>query len=222
MFQVSQLELDVQMDIDQIFQTALHAQPAQEDSQKEWKVLLRLPSKVIRFTLTDKECREPRTISWLNSLPQRTHSADYQPGFAGFRHLNEVEIIMEDKKVLSYPTFNINLADVIFVHDEYHAMGDSRQTQAIDARRITPDGVEIITKSIGDTSYHLNGHVYHFKTSLGQNQFIAMTNVLLRKLEDSVQPAPQKAATKFLPFLALNRDYIEGFSIIFQGSRGVR
>ncbi len=221
MLQVSTLEDDVQMDIDHIFQTALHSHAADETDKEHWKVLMRLPSKVIRFSLFNEECREPRTISWLNNAPKKQLAQNYSPTFQGYRQLYDVEIIMEDKKILSYDNYYLNLTDVIFTHDEYHTMGDTNQTKALDARRVTPDGVDIITKSIGGTIYHLNGHVYKFNASLSQNQFIPLTNVLTRKLEDSMQPSPKKAATQFLPFLALNRDYIEGFSILFKGSSGV-
>lgn len=220
-FQVSGSDKPDPMDIDHIFQTALHSHAIEDSELDSWKVLLRLPSKVIRFSLSADECREPRTISWLNNEPKKQLVRSYHPSFPGFRKIKDVEIIMEDQKVLSYDSYFLNIEDVIFSHDEYHTMGDNNQAKALDAKRITPDGIEIITKAIGDTIYHLNGHVYKFNASLSQNHFIPMTNVLIRKLENRLPTSSQQAATQFAPFLALNRNYIEGFSILFKGSKGI-
>ncbi|MEN8140271.1 MAG: hypothetical protein ABFR97_03510 [Thermodesulfobacteriota bacterium] len=211
---------DAPMDIDHIFQTALQPRAEAAVDPKRWKVLMRMANKVIRFSLTAEECREPRTISWLNSSAKRHPAQNYQPMFTGYRQLRDVDIIMGDKKIISYANYYLNLDDVIFAQDEFHTMGDNNRARTMGTRRITPDGVEIITKSIGDTIYHLNGHVYKLNASLSQNQFIPMTNVLIKKLDDSLNDAPPKAATQYTPFLALNRDYIEGFSVIFEGSRG--
>ena len=207
--------------IDQIFQTALHSAANDTQELEQWKVLLRLPSKIVRFSLSSAECLEPRTISWLNHEPKKLLTKrEYQPVFPGFREIHDVEILMEDKKVLAYDNYYINLADVIFSHDEYLAMGDNNQSKKIDSKRMTPDGVEIITKAIGDTIYHLNGHVYSFHASLSQNTFIPMTNVLIKRLEDQVHPST-RTSTQFAPFLALNKKYIEGFAILFKGSKGI-
>lgn len=210
-----------QMDMDRIFQTALSSKQ-KDDTQDidSWTVVLELAAKTIKFQLTVDECRERRTISWLNNPTICQLTEKYVPLYRGFRQLRDVDILIEEHKILSYDTFYLDMNEIIFANDEFYKMGDSSQAQMLSKKRVTPDGVEIITRSVAGNIYHINGHVYDFNGALGKNQFIPMTNVLVKKLnefstEDTTSP------TKFCPFLALNRHYIEGFSVLFRGSKGV-
>lgn len=208
------------MDMDRIFQTALYSK--QKDDAQEidsWTVVLELAAKTIKFQLGVDECRERRTISWLNH-PTTQVTEKYVPLYRGFRQLRDVDIIVKEQKILSYDTYYLDMNEIIFANDEFYKMGNSNQSQAISKKRVTPDGVEIITRSVAGNIYHINGHVYQFNNALGQNPFIPMTNVLVKKL-DEFNPESENIATKFCPFLALNRNYIEGFSVLFRGSKGL-
>ncbi len=210
------------MDMERIFQTALSEKQKEEVEVTEvdsWTVILELAAKTIKFKLSVDECRERRTISWLNH-PSTQVTEKYVPLYRGFRQLRDADIIIDEQKILSYDTYYIDMNEIIFAKDEFHKMGDNDQTQAINKKRVTPDGIEIITRSVAGNIYHINGHVYQFNAALGQNQFIPMTNVLVKKLDD-FSPESQNNAPSFCPFLALNRNYIEGFSVLFKGSKGV-
>ncbi len=209
------------MDMERIFQTALYSK--QKDDAQEidsWSVVLELAAKTLKFKLTVDECRERRTISWLNNPSVCQLTEKYVPLYRGFRQLNDVDVIVNDNKILSYDTYYLDMNEIIFANDEFYKMGNSDQSLALSKKRITPDGVEIITRSVAGNIYHINGHVYQFNTALGQSQFIPMTNVLVKRL-DEFSPDVDSVATKFCPFLALNRKYIEGFSVLFRGSKGV-
>lgn len=209
------------MDMERIFQTALSEKQKEEVTEEvdSWAVILELAAKTIKFKLSVDECRERRTISWLNH-PSTQITEKYVPLYRGFRQLRDAEIIINEQKILSYDTYYIDMNEIIFAKDEFQKMGNSDQAQAINKKRVTPDGVEIITRSVAGNIYHINGHVYQFNAALGKNQFIPMTNVLVKKLDD-FSPESQNSATSFCPFLALNRNYIEGFSVLFKGSKGV-
>ncbi len=183
-----------------------------------WKVILQMPTKAIRFSLCEEECRERRTISWLNNPPKRQLVESYRPTYAGFREILEADIIMAEKEILHYKSFLLDLQGVIFAHDEFQRMGSKKQILNPEHQRLTPDGVDIITKSSGTPAYHINCHIYNFSACLAKYQFIPMTNVLLKQLDES-PGAKRPQGTKFFPFLALNRNYIDGFSILFKGSR---
>jgi hypothetical protein len=199
------------------------AEPQENDDSQpvdSWSVILELAAKTIKFQLSVAECRERRTISWLNN-PTVTHlTEEYVPLYRGFRQLQNADIIVNDHEILSYTTYYLDMNEIIFASDEFQKMSNADQAQAINKKRVTPDGIEIITRSVAGNIYHINGHVYKFNATLGQNQFIPMTNVLVRKLDD-FSPDAETAVTKFYPFLALNRNYIEGFSMLFRGSKGV-
>lgn len=193
--------------------------PLEDGGEVEsWKVILQMPTKAIRFSLSEKECRERRTISWLNNPPKKQLIDTYQPTYTGFREIQEADIIMAEKEILHYQSFFLDLKGVIFAHDEFQRMGNKKQIPNPEHQRLTPDGVDIITKSSGTPAYHINCHVYNFSACLAKYQFIPMTNVLIKKLDEALS-TPHPQGTKFFPFLALNRDYIDGFSILFKGTR---
>lgn len=194
------------------------AKPLEDGGGESWKVILQMPTKAIRFSLSEDECRERRTISWLNNPPKRQLAEGYMPTYTGFREIVEADIIMTGKEPLHYKSFFLDLKGVIFAHDEFQRMGNKKQVSSPEHNRLTPDGVDIITKSSGTPSYHINCHIYNLSACLAKYQFIPMTNVLLKKLDDSSE-SKRGAGTKFFPFLALNRDYIDGFSILFKGTR---
>ncbi|MEN8258644.1 MAG: hypothetical protein ABFS09_12350 [Thermodesulfobacteriota bacterium] len=177
-----------------------------------------MPTKAIRFSLSQEECRERRTISWLNNPPKKQLVDNYMPTYAGFREIRNAEIIIADKQILHYKNFFLDLQGVIFAHDEYQRMGTNKHSNHPDHHRLTPDGVDIITKSSGTPAYHINCHVYNFNACLAKHPFIPMTNVLIKRL-DGAPGSTKNKGTKFFPFLALNREYIDGFSILFRGSR---
>jgi hypothetical protein len=185
---------------------------------KSWKVILQMPTKAIRFSLSEEECRERRTISWLNNPPKKQLANRYMPTYTGYREIIAADILMAEKEILHYKSFFLDLKGVIFAHDEFQRMGNKKQMLHPEHHRLTPDGVDIITKSSGTPAYHINCHVYNFSACLAKYQFIPMTNVLLKYLGDSAD-TKQTKGTKFFPFLALNRDYIDGFSILFKGSK---
>lgn len=207
------------MDIDRIFQTALYSKSDNHNKDKTWKVILRLPAKTIRFSLDSKECQEKRTVSWLNSPPKTDISENYRRPYEGYRRLKDVEIALDEKMVLNYDNYFLNINEVIFGHDEFFKMGDESQAKQYNNNRITPDGVEIFTKAIGDTIFQLNGHIYNFNSAINKHHFIPMTNVLIRKFGTDKEGAEQ-VSTKYSPFLALNREFIEGFAVLFKGSTG--
>lgn len=193
--------------------------PLEDGGEGEsWKVILQMPTKAIRFSLSEQECRERRTISWLNNPPKKQLFDTYQPTYTGFREIQEADIIMAEKEVLHYQSFFLDLKGVIFAHDEFKRMGNKKQIPTPEHQRLTPDGVDIITKSSGTPAYHINCHVYNFGACLAKYQFIPMTNVLIKKLDETLS-TPHPQGTKFFPFLALNREYIDGFSILFKGTR---
>ncbi len=194
------------------------AKPLEDGGKESWKVILQMPTKAIRFSLSEEECRERRTISWLNNPPKRQLAESYMPTYTGFREILEADIIMAEKKILHYKSLFLDLKGVIFAHDEFQRMGNKKQSHFPEQQRLTPDGVDIITKSSGTPAYHINCHVYNLSACLAKYQFIPMTNVLLKKLDESPD-SKRPQATKFFPFLALNRDYIDGFSILFKGTR---
>ena len=209
------------MDMEHISQADLHSNPNDDTQQVDsWSVILKLAAKTLKFQLSVNECRERRTISWLNHPTVTQLSEGYVPLYRGFRQLQAVDFIVNENKVLSYSTYYLDMNEIIFAYDEFNKMGDTSQTQAINKKRVTPDGVEIITRSVAGNIYHINGHVYQFNTALGQHQFIPMTNVLVKRLDNN-SPDIETVPTKFCPFLALNRHYIEGFSVLFRGSKGV-
>ncbi len=191
--------------------------PLEDRGNESWKVILQMPTKAIRFSLSEEECRERRTISWLNNPPKKQLADSYMPTYTGFREILEADIIMAEKQTLHYKSFFLDLKGVIFAHDEFQRMGNKKQHHP-EHQRLTPDGVDIITKSSGTPSYHINCHVYNLSACLAKYQFIPMTNVLIKQLDASPY-SKQTKGTKFFPFLALNRDYIDGFSILFKGSR---
>ncbi len=206
---------------EQTSKTAL--QSKQKENQPDivsWAVILELAAKTIKFQLNVEECREKRTISWLNHPTVRQVTNKYVPLYRGFRQLKDVDIIIKGQDPLSYPTYYQDMNEVIFANDEFHKMGNNEHALAMSKKRITPDGIEIITRSVAGIIYHINGHVYQFNSALGQNQFIPMTNVLVKKLSNS-STDPGDMAPKFHPFLAINRHHIEGFSLLFRGSQGV-
>lgn len=211
----------VQMDMEYIPQADPHSQAIDDTQQVDsWSVILELAAKTIKFQLSVDECRERRTISWLNN-PTVTHlTEEYIPLYRGFRELQDADIIVNDHTILSYSTYYLDMNEIIFASDEFQKMSNTAQVRIINKKRVTPDGIEIITRSVAGNIYHINGHVYQFNTTLAQNQFIPMSNVLVRKLDD-FSPDNEAAATKFHPFLALNRNYIEGFSVLFRGSKGL-
>lgn len=210
------------MEIGRTKQTALHSSQHEEAGIIEsWAVILELAAKTIKFSLSVDECRERRTISWLNNPPKTQLTEKYVPLYLGFRRLKDVEIMVKDEKILSYDSYFLDMDEIIFANDEFSKMGNSSRSEAMNQKRVTPDGVEIMTRSVGGNIYHISGHVYQFNNTLNQNQFIPMTNVLIKKM-DECSPDIRNVPPKFCPFLALNRNYIEGFSILFRGSKGVR
>ncbi len=191
-----------------------------EDGGKEsWNVILQMATKAIRFSLSEEECRERRTISWLNSPPKKALVVEKQlPTYNGFREILEADIIMAGQELLHYKSFFLDMQGVIFAHDEFQKMGSKKRASYPEHQRLTADGIDIITKSAGSPIYHINCHVYNFSASLAKYQFIPMTNVLLKQL-NAPSGAKQPQAPIFFPFLALNRDYIDSFSVLFRGSR---
>lgn len=193
------------------------AAPREDTDNRRWKVILQMPTKAIRFTLSEEECREKRTISWLNNPPKKQLVDRYQPTYTGFREIQEADIIMAEKEILHYPHFFIDLKKVIFARDEFQHMGNKKQATFPEHQRHTPDGVDIITTSSSTPVYHINCHIYNLNACLAKHQFIPMTNVLIKRLHESHGSSPK--GTKFFPFLALNKDFIDGFSILFKGTR---
>ncbi len=191
---------------------------ADEKENESWIVVLQMPTKAIRFSLSQEECRERRTISWLNNPPKKQLVDNYVPVYPGFREIRDAEIIIAKKQILHYKNFHLDLKGVIFAHDEYQKMGTSQHSNNPDHHRLTPDGVDIITKSSGTPAFHINCHIYNLHACLAKYDFIPMTNVLIKRLDGAPGSAKDKG-TKFFPFLALNKDYIDGFSILFRGSR---
>ena len=194
------------------------AKPLEDDGDDSWKVILQMQTKAIRFSLSEEECRERRTVSWLNNPPKKPLSERYQPTYAGFREILDADIMIPNKDALHYKSYFLDLNGVIFAHDEFQHMGDKNHMHYPEHNRLTPDGVDIITKSSGTPAYHINCHVYNFNACLAKYQFIPMTNVLLKQLDEPDGSKPAQG-TKFLPFLALNREFIDGFSILFRGTR---
>lgn len=192
--------------------------PLEDRGKESWKVILQMPTRTIRFSLSEEECRERRTISWLNNPPKKQLIESYMPTYTGFREILDADIIMEEKKILHYKSLFLDLKGVIFAHDEFQRMGTKKPAPYLEQQRLTPDGVDIITKSSGTPAYHINCHVYNLSACLAKHQFIPMTNVLLNLL-DRAPGSKRPQGTKFFPFLALNRDYIDGFSILFKGAR---
>lgn len=200
-------------------QTEQLSKPLEDGGEQSWKVILQMPTKAIRFSLSEEECRERRTISWLNNPPKKQLADTYTPTYTGFREIQAADIMMADREILHYKSFFIDLKGVIFAHDEFQRMGVKKQQAHPEHQRLTPDGVDIITKSSGTPAYHINCHIYNLSACLAKYQFIPMTNVLLKLLGDTTGGKQTAKGTKFFPFLALNRDYIDGFSILFKGSR---
>ena len=192
--------------------------PADGKENESWVVVLQMPTKAIRFSLSQEECRERRTISWLNNPPKKQLVDKYIPTYPGFREIHDAEIIIAEKQVLHYKSFFLDLKPVIFAHDEYQRMGTKTHSHTPEHHRLTPDGVDIVTKSSGTPAFHINCHIYNLNACLAKYDFIPMTNVLIKRLDGAPGSAKNKG-TKFFPFLALNKEFIDGFSILFRGSR---
>ena len=179
-----------------------------EDS---WKVSIVTPGKNYSGLVSCHEKGDKRTISVLNN-DYKIYIKDCPNNdipLNGFLHLNSVSVYQQGKKITEYDNCLIKKSEIIYAYDEFQKMGKESESKRI-LKHSPEKEIEIITTLIGNSTFVINGNIINFKNHYMRNQFIPISDAVIRNLKKS-ESHDDKSLLKF-PFIALNKDYIGGYS----------
>ena len=184
----------------------------QKTADASWKVSIVTPGKNYSGLVVCPEIGDKRTISILNNdykVYIKNCDQEEDIPLVGFLVLNNVSIFQQGKKIAEYDDYLIKKDEIIYAYDEFQRMGKEKESQRI-LQHQSGRRIEIITTSIGSSCFIITGNIISFKNQYTRNKFIPMANVVIRNLQKIASEDEEKYLE--FPFIALNKDYISGYS----------
>ncbi len=176
-----------------------------------WKVSVVTPVKNYSGLVVCPEKGDKRTISILNN-DYKVYIKDCNLEdipLVGFLALNKVSIYHHGEKIAEYDNYLIKKDEIIYAYDEFQKMGEKKESQRIRQHQ-SGKKIEIITTPIGNSCFIITGNIISFKNQYARNKFIPVANAVIRNIKNLASNSDEKYLD--FPFIALNRDYIGGYS----------
>jgi hypothetical protein len=182
--------------------------------QKEsWEIIVVTPGRKYKGNLYSVGYQDKRTTSILNSPLKLMHYT---------RDVNfRVDVFMELLNAtifghhVIYPNIFIRKSEIIFVYDEFHDMGSINERMRFEnlGGHAEKSNVEILTKCFSGQYFKITGNIFHLQQKfLSQELFIPVTEVKLINI--SGLNKIKSLQETLMPFIALNKDFIEAISIL--------
>jgi hypothetical protein len=184
-----------------------------KQSWTTWKIYLATPYKNISGHVTTPGKWDNRTTSLLNNdykdYVLQKNKADLP--LEGFVELHDVTVFNFKEKIAEYPNYFIRKEEIIYAFDDFKRMALSHEATRVYSRyqgRI----ISITTKCIDNSSFIITGSIINFKHKYKSSRFIPIANVSIQATSLSTNKNMGKPLE--LPFVAFNRDFINGYSVL--------
>jgi hypothetical protein len=180
---------------------------------KTWRIVVMTPYKFYKGDISANSQQDKRTVSILNnSYRHGLYDEDYIP--EGYVRLENVNVLARKHQLLSgIDALNIRKTQIIFAYDEFEKMGsDVIRVRHSKHWNKKTEKIEFVTLTMGYSCFYITGKVQEYNQKMNrEKQFIPIADA---EIENIVTlPGETKRAKKKIPFLAMNRNYIESYRL---------
>jgi len=156
---------------------------------KEWKIVIGVPGKIIAGDIkVESSMVDARTHSLLNRKIS-SRSSGSELNLTGFMKLTNVTLSehnnREYQEVRKYKELLIRKSDIFFVYDENQPKNIALEEipepvpQSGDLIQKKTHHLELVTRTVGNSYYQINGKFTGFLKHFEDNDFIQMMNVTI-------------------------------------------
>lgn len=173
-----------------------------------WQVTIVTHGKVYRGSIAADGATDRRTISVLNNTNKPARITDDMHFLEGYVQIVDA-VVLAGLMIENYANISVKKSEIIFAYDEFDSMGTDFERVRYATWKHPRDSVmlNILSTHQAGHSYRLIGYIIKPWLKInGKDQFLPMTSVRIEKMT-AKQATP--TMTKDVPFVAVNKDYIE-------------